>query len=101
MALRRFGFIVKGAGYDPSRHTVSLESPEIVTTVVGVSAPEQALPVAQQMVASGIQLIELCGGFGPVWTARVIDAIGGAVPVGAVAYGPESIDQMHELFAVT
>jgi hypothetical protein len=99
MALQRFGFIVKGAGYDAHHHTVRLESPQITTTIVGVGTPEQALPVAQRMVADGIQLIELCGGFGPVWTARVIAAIDGAVPVGAVAYGPESIDQMHALFA--
>jgi 2-keto-3-deoxy-6-phosphogluconate aldolase len=98
MALQRFGFIVKGSGYDPGRHTVSLQSPEITTTVVGVSTPEQALPVAKQMVASGIQLIELCGGFGPIWTARVIDAIDRAIPVGSVGYGPESIDQLHQLF---
>lgn len=71
----------------------------MTTTVVGVSAPEQALPVAKQMVAGGIQLIELGGGFGPIRTARVIAAIDGAVPVGAVAYGPEPIDQMHALFA--
>ena len=87
------------SGYDPERHTTSLQSAEITTTVVGVSTPEQALAVAKEMVASGVQLIELCGGFGPIWTARVIEAIGGAVPVGAVAYGPESIDQMHALFA--
>jgi hypothetical protein len=99
MALQRFGFIVKGTGYDPDRHTMSLQSPEFTTMVVGVSVPEQALPVAKQMVASGIQLIELCGGFGPIWTARIIDAIDRAVPVGSVAYGPESIDQMHHLFA--
>ncbi len=99
MALQRFGFIVKGAGYEPARHTVSLASPLITTTVVGVSTPEQALPVAKQMVADGIQLIELCGGFGPIWTARVLAAIDNAVPIGSVSYGPESIDQMHALFA--
>ena len=99
MALRRFGFIVTGAGYDPAQHRARLESPQMTTTVVGVAKPEQALPVAVQMVADGVQLIELCGGFGPIWTARVIEAIGGAVPVGAVAYGPEAIDPMHALFA--
>lgn len=99
MALHRFGFIVKGAGYDPKLHTASLTSPQITTTIVGVATPEQAMPVAKKMVASGIQLIELCGGFGPIWTARVIDAIDAAIPVGSVSYGPESIDQMHELFA--
>ncbi|WP_433716498.1 DUF6506 family protein [Nocardia sp. CA-084685] len=41
----------------------------------------------------------MCGAFGPLWTARVIEAIGGAVPVGAVAYGAEAIDQVHAIFA--
>ncbi|MEO8602954.1 MAG: DUF6506 family protein [bacterium] len=99
MALQRFGFIVKGAGYDPAEHVVRLDSPQISTTMIGVSKPEQALPVAKQMVADGIQLIELCGGFGPLWTARVIEAIGASIPVGSVGYGPESIDQMYALFA--
>ena len=50
------------------------------------------------MVDDGVELIELCGGFGPVWTARVLEAVDGAVPVGAVGYGPESIDGMARLF---
>ncbi|MEO6026063.1 MAG: DUF6506 family protein [Candidatus Binatia bacterium] len=99
MALRRFGFIVTGAGYEAGKHIVTLTSPEITTTIVGVSKPEQALAVADWMVGQGVQLIELCGGFGPIWTAKVIEAIDGKVPVGSVAYGPESIDQMHALFA--
>ncbi len=99
MALHRFGFIVTGSGYDPAQHVARLESAQMTTTVVGVSRPEQALAVAVRMVDEGVQLIELCGGFGPIWTARVIEAIGAAVPVGAVGYGPESINAMHALFA--
>ena len=99
MALERFGFIVTGNGYDPAQHRVNLDSAAIETLIVGVAAPEQALAVAREMVASGVQLIELCGGFGPIWTARVLEAIDHAVPVGAVGYGPESIDQMHALFS--
>lgn len=99
MALERFGFIVTGNGYDPAVHRAQLDSPAIKTLIVGVAKPEQALAVAREMVASGVQLIELCGGFGPVWTARVLEAIDHAVPVGSVGYGPESIDQMHALFS--
>ncbi|WP_370323580.1 DUF6506 family protein [Amycolatopsis sp. WAC 04182] len=44
------------------------------------------------------QLIELCGAFGPVWTARVIDAVGSEVPVGSVMYGAEATKQLHDLF---
>lgn len=98
MALTRFGFIVTGDGYDPATHRVTMASPQITTIMVGVAKPEQALPIAQAMVADGVQLIELCGGFGPIWTARVIEAIAGKIPVGSVGYGPESIDQMHALF---
>ncbi|WP_237526883.1 DUF6506 family protein [Streptomyces sp. SID5471] len=39
------------------------------------------------------------GGFGPVWTGRIIEAIDGAVPVGAVGYGPEAVDQVHAIFS--
>ena len=38
-------------------------------------------------------------GFGPLWTAKVIEAIDHSVPVGSVGYGPESIDAMHALFS--
>jgi Family of unknown function (DUF6506) len=34
-----------------------------------------------------------------VWAGKIIEAINYAVPVGVVAYGPESIDAMYKLFA--
>lgn len=67
--------------------------------VVGVKSPSQGPEVAREMVAEGIQLIELCGGFSPVWVGKVLEAIEYKVPVGVVAYGPESIDGMYRLFA--
>lgn len=67
--------------------------------VVGVSDASQGIAVAKEMVTEGIQLIELCGGFGPVWSGKIIEAIDHAVPVGSVGYGPESIDGMYHLFA--
>lgn len=99
MALTKFGFIVTGAELEPTKHRVTMQSPAFTMLVVGVTKPEQGLAVAQAMVAEGIQLIELCGGFGPIWTAKVIAAIGEAVPVGSVGYGPEAIDKMHALFS--
>ncbi len=68
-------------------------------TAVGVREPAQALAVAQQMVRDDVQLIELCGGFGPIWRSRVIEAVAGRIPVGAVGYGPESIAGLAALFA--
>ncbi len=98
MSLERFGFVVTGSGLDPAVHRTEIASDTFTALMVGVSEPAQALPVAREMVADGVQLIELCGGFGPVWTASVVEAIGGAVPVGSVGYGPEAISGMHLLF---
>jgi Family of unknown function (DUF6506) len=98
MALTRFGFIVTGAGLNPATHRSEMNSPAFTMIAVGVEKAEQGVAVAKQLVADGVQLIELCGGFGPLWTGKIIAAIGSAVPVGSVAYGPEAIDQMHALF---
>lgn len=94
MALERFGFIVTGDNFEQLQGTGAFSM-----KVVGVKHPEQGIEVAKEMVANGIQLIELCGGFSPVWAGKIIEAINYAVPVGVVAYGPESIDAMHALFS--
>lgn len=94
MALERFGFIVTGDRFVQYQGTDRFSM-----NVVGVTHPSEGVDAAREMVREGIQLIELCGGFGPQWAGRIIDAIEGAVPLGTVAYGPESIDGMHRLFA--
>lgn len=94
MALKFFGFIVTGDDFEQYQGTADFRM-----KVVGVKTAAQGVDVARAMVEEGVQLIELCGGFGPVWTGRVIEAINGAIPVGSVGYGPESIDSMYRLFA--
>jgi hypothetical protein len=98
MALKAFGFIFTGPGLDPRTHRACIERPGFRAVIVGVSEAAQGPAVASELVADGIELIELCGGFGPVWTAKVIEAVKGSVPVGSVGYGPESINGMAELF---
>jgi 2-keto-3-deoxy-6-phosphogluconate aldolase len=99
MALRKFGFIVTGKALDPQRNRMQMRSEHFEMIAIGVTQPEEGVAVAKALVEEGVQLLELCGGFGPLWTAKIIEAIGGRIPVGSVAYGPESIDQMHALFA--
>lgn len=99
MALTKFGFIVTGQGLDPDVHRSVMQSDAFTMIAVGVSRAEQGVAVAKALVGEGVQLLELCGGFGPVWTGKIIEAIGGAIPVGSVGYGPESIDQMFALFS--
>ena len=98
MALTMFGFIVTGAGFAPAGQRVVLATERFEMIAVGVPGPADAVAVARQLVSEGVQLLELCGGFGPVWTAKVIEAVGPDIPVGAVGYGPESIDAMYALF---
>ncbi len=99
MALTNFGFLVTGAGLDPARDVQVIENDGFRMTTIGMSSPEDGPAAAKQLVDGGAQLIELCGGFGPVWTARVIEAINDAVPVGSVGYGPEAIDRVHAIFS--
>lgn len=94
MALTKFGFIVTGDHFTQYQGTEAFSM-----KVVGVRHASEGVAVATAMVAEGIQLIELCGGFSPVWAGKIIEAIDGAVPVGVVAYGPESITGMYHLFA--
>ncbi|ALL12956.1 DUF6506 family protein [Caulobacter henricii] len=98
MALTKFGFIVTGAGLEPAQHRLVMRSGAFEMITIGVEKASQGPVAAKRLVAEGIQLLELCGGFGPIWTAKVIEAIDGKIPVGSVAYGPESIDAMHALF---
>ncbi len=64
----------------------------------GVGRPQDGAEAARLLLADGAQLIELCGGFSAHETADVLTAVDGAVPVGAVRYGPEAIAGMHALF---
>lgn len=82
--------VVKGA--DPKRDRVLFEIGGIRTYVVVVPEPEQAPAMAAKLVEEeGVALIELDGGLGPKWTAKVVEAVKGSVPVGAVMFGAESL----------
>ena len=100
MALTDFAFLVFGPDYQPDTHTITLPSDSLTTSVVGVNSLEMAETAAKQLVADGVQLIELCGWFGPKGADHIIEAVGDQVPVGFVTHGPDSIDLMHELFGL-
>lgn len=95
MPLTKLGFIVTGP--DLASRMV-MRSPSFEMIAVGAATPAEGPAIARSLVADGVQLIELCGGFGPLWTSRVIEAIDGRVPVGSVAYGPEAVPGLHAIF---
>ena len=55
--------------------------------------------VAQELVDDGVQVIELCGGFGPQWVERLRRVLPDHVPVGSVMYGPEYREDLSHIMA--
>lgn len=92
MKLQKLTFIFLGSDFDPQIHRTVVKTESMTYTMIGLSFTEKArvIELARTAVKEGAQMIELCGGFGPVWIAQVIDAIEGVVPVGGVFYGPEA-----------
>ena len=67
---------------------------------IGVPDVSDAPPIARRLVDDGVELIELCGGFGGAGLAAVTAAVDGRVPVGAVFYGVDASAGLQRLFGV-
>lgn len=99
MALQRWGYIYTAPGADPDRDWTVVETGSCTTILVGIESPDLGVEVAKRLVADGVQLIECCGGLGPVHTGKIVEAVGASVPVGTTGYGPEAVDQVHDIFS--
>jgi len=71
---------------DPEKHRAVISTPVVELHVVGVKNYDEACEVAKKLVEDGIVAIELCGGFGHIGAAKVVEAVGGKVPVGVVRF---------------
>ena len=65
---------------------------------VGIPTLAEAPRIARELLAEGVELIELCGGFGGAGLGAVVEAVQGRVPVGAVFYGVEASSGLQRLF---
>jgi hypothetical protein len=80
-----FMFVVPDA--DPSEHRATISIPTVVELiVVGVKDYQQAIQVSQELVNRGVQAIELCGGFGQIGVAKVVQAVRNKAVVGVVRF---------------
>ena len=79
-------FIFVAPKADPKTHRTQVITPEVDLTVVGVGDYNSAETVARELVAEGIEAIELCGGFGIEGTAAVKKAVAGKAVVGVVRF---------------
>ena len=68
---------------------------------IGVSSVSEAPTLARQLVQDGVELIELCGGFGGAGLAAVVSAVQGRVPVGAVFFGVDASSGLNRIFSST
>ena len=99
MKFSQYAYIFLGAGMDEKKHRTAMKSDQTTCVVVGLDPAnkDHVVSLAKELVAEGAQMIELCGGFGPLWVAKIIEALKGAVPVGGVFYGPEARKQLVDL----
>ncbi len=99
MALTHWAFLYTDDGASESGDVTVVDNGMCRSVFVGVPNVDAGVAITASLVDDGAQLIELCGGFGPVGTAKVLEAIQHRVPVGSVGYGPESVDGVHALFS--
>lgn len=101
MKFNNFVYIFLGPELDPAIHRTEIKTDKLTFQTVGIAfdRKEQVIEAARQAVAAGAQMIELCGGFGPLWIAKVSEALQGKVPVGSVAYGPEARRPLLDLLS--
>ena len=63
-----------------------VSTPSIDLNVIGCRNYDDAVTTAKNCVAKGITAIELCAGFGNIGVARISEAVGADVAVGAVKF---------------
>jgi len=96
--MKKWGFIytLGDAGAVSRRDVIGSSACELVC--VGVPTVEDGPAAARDLLADGVQLIELCGAFSGTGLSEVVGAVKGEVPVGAVFYGGEASAGLHRLF---
>ena len=85
MALKA-AFVFVAPSVDPKIHRQTVVTPQVELTAVAVNNYAEAVVVCKELVAEGIIAIELCGGFGHVGVAKVVEAVGGKAAVGVVRF---------------
>ena len=101
MKFNHFTYIFLGPELDPQKNRSVIKTENLTFTAIGIDFhhKEQVIDVAKEAIANGAQIIELCGGFGPVWIAKISEAIHYQVPVGSVVYGPEARKPLLDLLS--
>ncbi len=97
--VKNWAFIYASPGYNPKDHTTVLDNQKTKVTFIGLDPTQKDLciEIAKDLVKNGCEMIELCGGFGPLYIAKIKEATDYKIPVGSVMYGPEDRGPMLEI----
>jgi uncharacterized protein DUF6506 len=92
-AVTHTAIIYEATGADPAADRIVTRHGEHAITVVatGDGSPPSVAKLAAELVDEGAEVIELCGGMGPVPQAAALAAVGERAIVGTVMYGFESL----------
>lgn len=71
------GLILIEDGADSRTDRIVRDNGRVRKSIVFVSEPAEGPGVAIEMADQGVELIELDGGFGSLWAAKIFEAIGG------------------------
>ena len=99
MKFNNYAFIYLCPGFSPENNTSVSKNDQATFTAVGLDFADKAkvIDVAKQLIADGVQMIELCGGFGPTWIVKIQEAIDYTIPIGGAFYGPEARQPILDL----
>ncbi|MBM6590343.1 DUF6506 family protein [Brevibacterium sp. RIT 803] len=99
MSFTGYAFIYLGTGEeDPAVDRAVIERGGLRTVIVAIPDRHQVASIAAELVTDGAQSIELCGAFAAVDVQTVREAIGPAVPVGAVHFDMDAAPKVAALF---
>lgn len=97
MNINNYGFIILAPDYNPTKQHAILENEYFRTEVVGVNSVEEAVEVSRELISQGVQLIELCGGFGEEKANKVIDSLKSDIPIGFVGFSVKENEKLVSL----
>lgn len=101
MKFNNFAYLFLGPNLDPAQHRTEIKTNQLTFTAIGIDFNHKSLSIdiAKELIKNGAKMIELCGGFGPLWIAKISEAVGGSIPIGSVAYGPEARKPLLDLLS--
>ena len=97
MTFVHYGFIVLAPDYKAQQQCACLDNGLFKTEIVGVSSVEEAIEASRKLISAGVQLIELCGGFGEENANRLIAALDTDTPIGFVGFSSREMEKLNHL----